>query len=105
MTPEKIVQNSIINYLTKLEKEGYPLYHECRQAGGFSYKMGIADLYAVYRGQHIEIEVKRPGGHQSPMQEKWEMRCKQLGIVYVCADSVEAVKAMFIKHWGNIDTF
>ena len=60
MTPEKIIQNKIIAYLKKLEKEGKPIYVERRQAGGFAYKMGIADLYAAINGIHIEIEVKRP---------------------------------------------
>lgn len=97
MTPEKIVQNAIVDYLTELEQQGHKLYHERRQAGGFSYKMGIPDLYAVYNGIHIEIEVKRPGGSQRAMQEKWEAKCKRLGIPYVCADSVDDVKLLLQK--------
>lgn len=91
MTPEKHVQNAIITYLKKLENQGYPLMHERRQAGGFSYKKGQADLYAVYNGLHIEIEVKAIGGHQSTMQEKWEAKCKSLGIPYLCVDNVQDV--------------
>lgn len=91
MTPEKIVQNKILSYLKNLEKEGKPVYSERRQAGGFSYKMGIADLYAVVNGQHLEIEVKRPGGQLRPMQEKWRDQCKAKNILWVCADSVEDV--------------
>ena len=91
MTPEKIVQNKILSYLKNLEKEGKPVYSERRQAGGFSYKMGIADLYAVVNGQHLEIEVKRPGGQLRPMQEKWRDQCKAKNILWVCADSVKDV--------------
>ena len=59
MTPEKRVQNKIVDYLHALEDEGFPIFVERRNAGGFSYKKGIPDLYAVINGQHVEIEVKR----------------------------------------------
>lgn len=94
MTPEKIVQNAIIDYFVKLENEGLPIMHDRRQAGGFSYKKGIPDLYAVVNGRHIEIEVKRPGGSQSSMQIKYQLKCKMLNIPYVCADCVEDVKKL-----------
>ena len=101
MTPEKIVQNAVISYLKDLEKAGNAVYVERRQAGGFSYKMGIADLYAVIDGQHVEIEIKRKGGHQSVMQEKWELRCKQLKMKYVCVADVAQVRD-FIYDTFNI---
>ena len=87
MTPEKRIQNKIIAYLKKLEKEGKPIYVERRQAGGFSYKMGIADLYAIVNGLHIEIEVKRPGGSLRPMQEKWRDQCLAKNIFWICEDN------------------
>lgn len=86
MTPEKRVQNKAISYLKKLEKEGKPVYVERRQAGGFAYKMGIADLYAVVDGIHMEIEVKRPGGSLRPMQEKWRDQCLAKNIFWICED-------------------
>lgn len=89
MTPEKRVQNSIINYLKKMKKEGKPVYVERRQAGGFSYKMGIADVYTVIDGFHIEIEVKAPGGKLRPMQEKWKQQCEENNIFYICSDNVD----------------
>lgn len=95
MTPEKRVQNAIVTYLSKLRQQGEPILVERRQAGGFSYKKGLPDLYVVYNGLHIEIEVKRVGGHQSPMQEKWEDRFEKLGIPYILADSVDDVKNFF----------
>ena len=94
MTPEKQVQNSLIAYMKKLQDSGVPIYYERRQAGGFSYKMGIADLYAVINGQHIEIEVKAPGGKLSPMQEKWRDKCKKLHIQWCCVDNVEALEVV-----------
>ena len=86
MTPEKNIQNKAMEYLKKLEKEGKPVYVERRQAGGFAYKMGIADLYAVIDGIHIEIEVKRPGGQLRPLQEKWRDQCLAKNIFWICED-------------------
>lgn len=91
MTPEKRIQNSIVSYFKRLESEGFPVYIERRQAGGFSYKMGIPDLYAVVDGFHLEIEVKRPGGQLRPMQEKYRKMCLKKNIAYICADNIEVV--------------
>lgn len=102
MTPEKVVQNAIINYLKDLMNKGKPVYVERRQAGGFSYRMGIADLYAVIDGKHIEIEVKRPGGQLRPMQEKWRDRCKLNNILWICADSLDDMKDFVCKNFPNL---
>lgn len=100
MTPEKRIQNSIINYLHSLKATGHPLYYERRQTGGFSYKAGLADLYAVYNGLHIEIEIKRPGGNVRVLQEKWEEVCKSINIIYMRVDNVEDVKRKFKEYFG-----
>lgn len=97
----KNVQTPIVEYLEKLESMKFPLYHERRQAGGFSYKKGIPDLYAVYDGIHIEIEVKDPKGKLSTMQEKWRDRCKRLNILYICAKSLDEFKE-FMKDKFNL---
>ena len=97
MTPEKLVQNKIIKYLKELRKKGYPCYVERRQAGGYSYKKGIADLYVVYNGIHIEIEVKKVGGKLSPMQEKWKEECNELNIIHLVIDDVNDLKKYFEK--------
>lgn len=101
MTPEQKVQQPIIKYFKSLQQLGLPVFIERRQAGGFNYKKGIPDLYVVYDGQHLEIEVKGPGGHQSTMQEKFEAKCKKLNIKYVCASSVDEVKEKMLE-WFNL---
>ena len=101
MTPEKIVQSEIMSYFAKLKSLDLPIMYDRRQAGGFSYKMGIPDLYAVYNGIHVEIEVKRPGGSQSPMQEKYEMMCKKCNILYICASSLLEVENFFKNNVFN----
>lgn len=105
MTPEKRVQNQIINYIKSLKQQGLPIYVERRQAGGFSYKMGQADLYVVFNGLHIEIEVKRPGGQLRPMQEKWKQSVENFGGLYLCADDIEQVKTFFEKLQSKLFTF
>ena len=92
MTPEKRVQNSIMEYFKHLEKNGYPIFYERRQAGGYSYKKGIPDLYVVLNGIHVEIEVKKPGGKLSTMQEKFRDMCDTKNILWICAESVEEVQ-------------
>ena len=98
MTPEKRVQNEIVNYLHKLEDEGMPIFVERRNAGGFSYKKGIPDLYAAINGQHVEIEVKREyGGELSTMQLKFRDLCEKRKIIWICAKSVDDVKKLVEK--------
>ena len=92
MTPEKKVQNEILKYLDKLEKDGRKIFHERRQAGGFNYKKGIPDIYCVVNGKHIEIEVKKPGGKLSTMQEKFRDKCELLNINWIVVDDISELK-------------
>lgn len=89
MTPEKTVQNAIVDFLIARKDEGKPVLVERRNAGGFSYKKGIPDLYAVINGIHLEIEVKAPGGALSTLQEKYRDKCMRRNIRWCCYDNVE----------------
>lgn len=88
MTPETKVKNLILKRLNDLSKT-HPLFYERRQAGGFSYKKGIPDIYFVYDGMHVEVEIKAPGGQLSTMQEKFRELCDRCNIIYACVDSIE----------------
>lgn len=92
MTPEKKVQTAILKYLKSLQDDGKAIFFERRQAGGFSYKKGVPDLFAVVNGWHIEIEVKKVGGELSPLQEKFRDRCMDWGITWICTDSLDKLK-------------
>lgn len=93
MTEAK-VKSSITNYFKKLQDEGIPIYWDCRQAGGFAYKMGAPDIYVVLNGVHIEIEVKQQHGSRRAMQEKFAERCDKLwNIKYLCSYSLVETKA------------
>lgn len=87
MTPEKKVQNDIILYLKSLN-----VFYERRQTGGFNYKKGIPDLYFVYKGQHVEVEVKKENGSLSIMQEKFRDMCKEKSIKWTCVSSLNEFK-------------
>ena len=88
ITEEKKIQNEIINYLKSLPY----CYVERRSPLGFSYKKGIADLFFVYKGVHVEVEVKKKDGTTSSMQDKWKERCNLLLIPYIEARSKEDVE-------------
>lgn len=91
-TPEQKVQNKIIKELKSLQSRGYPIFFEKRQAGGFTYKKGLADLYLVIDGKHIEIEIKAEDGELSPMQiTKQEKFKKNYNIDYLIAKSWDDV--------------
>lgn len=93
MLEEKRIQSNIIKYFKTYKEMGYPIYIERRQAGGFAYKEGAADLYVVINGQHIEIETKASNGKQRSMQIKWQQRCeKEWNIFYILAYDLKTVK-------------
>lgn len=94
--PETKIQNEIIAYLKKLQSENYPIFYQRREAGGFSYKEGIPDLYIVINGKHIEVEIKTKDGKLSIMQEKFRDKCNKINICWCCVRSLEEFK-IFLK--------
>ena len=93
MTPEKIVQNAIIDYVKKLAKEGKKVKFWRREAIGQAYEKGTPDLYGSINGYHVEVECKREaGGMLSPMQEKKKAEYISLGILYISPKSLEEFK-------------
>ena len=89
ITPEKKVQNKIIDYLKHLRKSGHPIEFERRQAGGFNYDKGKPDIWIVYNGIHIEVEVKQKNGYLSINQQKWKERFEKINCKYMTVDSFE----------------
>lgn len=84
MGNEHKVQKDIIDYLKELhDVKGYPIWFDRRQAGGLGYKEGKPDLYAVFCGFHIEIEVKGIGGSPSPRQLAYERDMKDMSTLYI----------------------
>ena len=56
MTPEKIIQNKIIAYLKKLEKEGKPIYVERRQADEYAVNLGQITLRKIHSSTTEKIK-------------------------------------------------
>lgn len=90
-TPEKKVQDKVLEYLKQLEAAGHPIFYERRQATATS-KKGLPDIYMIYAGVHIEIEVKEPNGVQSVAQEKWEIKFAKMGVPYLLIKDINEFK-------------
>ena len=101
MTPEGKVKHDITKWLDQLKKDGLPIFYDVRQAGGFNYKKGIPDIYVVFNGHHIEIEVKKPGGQQSVMQEKFQAFCEMIHVDYLLIDSINDFRQKFTSLMEN----
>lgn len=94
MTPEKQIQNKILKFLKDLPD----CYVERRQAGGLSYKVGMPDVWCLYAGTHVEIEVKAPGGTRSMAQLRRAQDLIRAGGAYICADNFD----LFLKQWNDL---
>lgn len=84
---ETLLQEKVLKYLKNLQLSGHPLYYDRRVAGTLSYEEGVPDLYLVYNGIHIEVELKVVGGTARTRQEAFERKCKKWGILYIRPDT------------------
>lgn len=96
-TPESKVKSEISKYLTSLEMAGLPIYYEARPAGGLTFKKGMPDIWMIYNGIHIEIEIKKPGGKMSIMQKKQRRRLQKSNCLVYCVESKEEVEEIIKK--------
>lgn len=56
---------------------------------------GQADITGLTpEGRRVEIEVKRPGGKQSPAQKEFEAMIKANGGIYVLVNSVDDLRRL-----------
>lgn len=99
MTPEQRVQIKIIKLLKLIPG----LVYERRQAGGFNYRKGDPDIWAVYQGKHIEIEVKAPGGQPSSLQLLKEKNFKNAGALYWRGDNTKDFETFLKNNFGGIE--
>jgi hypothetical protein len=103
VTTEADVQGAILEYLAIRG-----LVHGRRNVGGFynaggQYvkfgEAGLADIWAIgdgkgaaARGQHVEIEVKRPGGKLRPAQSEFKRAVELAGAIHIVAFDVRDVR-------------
>ena len=84
---ETLLQRKVLKYLKNLQETGHPLYYSRRSGEGLAYEEGVPDLYLVYNGIHVEVELKIIGGTVRARQEAFERKCKKWGILYIRPDT------------------
>ena len=102
MTPEKTIENAIIDYL-RLHKWFVFRIHNITQydhhkgiyrAPGKGYVHGVADLCCIKDQKVVFVEVKTPRGKQSPQQKSFQSRLELEGVQYILARSIEDVAVL-----------
>lgn len=94
---ETLLQEKVLKYFKTLQLSGHPIFYDRRVAGGLSYEEGVPDIYCVYNGVHIEIELKVVGGAVRARQEAFERKCRNWGILYIRPDTYKEVVEYFEK--------
>ena len=67
---------------------------------------GVADLcLCIPRGGYaaLYIEMKKPGGYQSPEQKEWQRNCEKHGNRYIVCKSLEDFKEKVTKYLSGKD--
>ena len=86
MSSEKSIEQAIRRYLkgigAKVEKI-HPWAHN-----------GVPDLLGCYRGKFLALEVKKPGGVLSPLQQRELRQWAEAGAIAGRVESVEEVKEL-----------
>ena len=71
-----------------LQWQGWFVFYHLQGLGSYP---GLPDLQAVKEGRTIYIEIKRPGGRQSPGQKKFQQELEAVGGAYILAKNVRDV--------------
>lgn len=84
---EATIVKNICNYLKKLDKCFFWKEH-----GGMYGTTGLPDIIICYKGKFLALEVKRPGGKLTKLQEKTIKDIKAAGGKAYIVTSVEEVR-------------
>jgi Holliday junction resolvase len=84
---ETTITNKILKYLN-----GLPGCKAEKRHGSQYSEAGAPDISACYKGQSIQIEVKRPGEQPTPIQHKRLRQWAEAGAFTGWVTSVEEVK-------------
>lgn len=90
MTPEQKVLAAIVRDLTRRKQAGEPVWW-LKTHGSAMQRAGVPDLLVCYCGRFVAIEVKRPGGKPTELQEHVLAKISGAGGVAIVADSAAAV--------------
>ena len=61
-------------------------------------RKGVADLVVWWPDGIGYLEMKKPGGTQSQEQKIFEMKCREYGVAYDLAHSIEEVESLIEWH-------
>ena len=69
--------------------------------GSAMQRRGMPDIMGILRGQVFFLEVKRPGGKLTKLQERRQCELRSAGAIAVRSCSVEHVQQC-VKHWESL---
>lgn len=87
---EATVTRRIVTYLKRLKQSGEPIWF-CKLHGGPMQQAGLPDLIVLHRGRLLAIEIKRPGGKATLLQQHTLAEMEHAGATAVVAHNVEDV--------------
>ena len=82
-------------------KQYEPRIFAVKRHGSPYSRRGLPDISIIYKAIPIEVEVKRPGEHPTPLQKAIMAKLRAAGATVFVATSVEQVRTVI--EW--IDTF
>jgi len=74
-----------------LQWQGWFVFYHLQGLGSYP---GLPDMQAVKDGRTIYIEIKRPGGRQSPKQKKFQQDLEVAGGIYILARNIDILKSL-----------
>ena len=87
MSKEQDIQTKIMNYISSIG--GLPV--KFNNIGIYA-KAGVSDILACIKGKFVAIEVKKPGGKPSKLQEQFINAVNSIGGFAFWADNLQDVK-------------
>ena len=87
MSKEQDIQTKIKNYISSIG--GLPV--KFNNIGIYA-KAGVSDILACIKGKFVAIEVKKPGGKPSKLQEQFINAVNSIGGFAFWADNLQDVK-------------
>ncbi len=94
MTPEAKVLKAIIGELGKMKRAGRRIFFFKIRGGATMMIAGLPDLCIVLEGRAIFVEVKRPGGKPTKLQEHRMQEIRNAAGVCGVVTSLEELRAM-----------
>lgn len=78
---------------------GFRLKKEAARLKRMGQLVGVADLVFVHQGRTLFLEMKTADGVMAQPQREFQRRCKELGIPYAVARSLDDVERV-LRRWG-----